>query len=100
MSTSHYSRRPEINNMTSPSRTDDYPEIPPVSPPLPPLPPNTKSHTHSRPACCDVGSGTMRLPLPLLPLTYNEIWAGAVVLGIFALLLGSLVTLVVYMLLQ
>lgn len=89
MSTSHYSKP-----------AAPLPPPAPLAPPSPPLPSNTKSHTHSRPACYDVGSGTLRLPLPLLPLTYNEIWAGAVVLGIFALLLGSLVTLVGYMLLR
>lgn len=53
MSTSHYSKTHA--DLTSPSRTDDYPEIPEAS----------GLSRHSRPAQTDVGSQTMRIPLPI-----------------------------------
>lgn len=63
MSTSHYSNgnyEPIKSSnphpaLISPSRTDDYPEIPEAS----------GLSRHSRPAQTDVGSQTMRIPLPI-----------------------------------
>jgi hypothetical protein len=53
MSTSHYSKTHA--DVTSPSRTDDYPEIPEAS----------GLSRQCRPAQTDVGSQTMRIPLPI-----------------------------------
>jgi hypothetical protein len=57
MSTSHYSKAHA--DLTSPSRTDDYPEIPEAS----------GLSRQCRPAQTDVGSQTMRIPLPI---TYSN----------------------------
>lgn len=53
MSTSHYSKTHA--DLTSPSRTDDYPEIPEAS----------GLSRQCRPAQTDVGAHTMRIPLPI-----------------------------------
>ena len=56
MSTSHYSRGIHAD-LTSPSRTDEYPEPWADRRPRP-------SIQHSRPEAGDVGSETIRIPLP------------------------------------
>jgi len=56
MSTSHYSKAHAAHaDVTSPSRTDDYPEIHEAS----------GLSRQCRPAQTDVGSQTMRIPLPI-----------------------------------
>lgn len=59
MSTSHYSRR-DYDDIVSPSRTDQYPDA--WADHHPRLRPSIQ---HSRPESKDVGSETIRLPLPL-----------------------------------
>jgi hypothetical protein len=54
MSTSRYSKAHA--DVTSPSRTDDYPEIPAAE---------CRSSRYCRPAQHDVGSQTIRIPLPI-----------------------------------